>query len=77
MQETIELARGAITADAAITIDLVRRLKRGQITELIMFRWPSEPSAVTPSKLTTVTNAIIAALAEARIQLAAIRAREL
>jgi len=73
MQENIELARGTIAPDAVITIHLVRHPGRA---DLLVLRWPGRPTVIEPSKLPATTTVIIAALAEARIQLAAIRAVE-
>jgi hypothetical protein len=71
MHETIELARGVIAADSIVTIHLIRHPGRA---ELLVLRWPGKPTHIEPSKPPAVTTVIIAALAEARIQLAAIRA---
>ena len=70
MQQSIELARGTIATDAVITIHLMRHPGRA---ELLVLSWPVKPTHIEPSKLRTVTTVIIAALAQARIQLAAIR----
>ena len=73
MQENIELARGTIAADAVITIHLIRYPGRA---DLLVLRWLTKPTHIEPAKLPAATSAIIAALAQARIQLAAIRAAE-
>ena len=72
MQQSIELARGIIAADSILTIHLIRHPGRA---ELLVLRWPGKPTHIEPSKLPApATTMIIAAFAEARIQLAAIRA---
>jgi hypothetical protein len=71
MQQSIELARGVIAADSILTIHLIRHPGRA---ELLVLRWPGKPTHIEPSNLPAVTTVIIAAFAEARIQLAAIRA---
>ena len=71
MQESIELARGIFAADSVLTIHLIRYPGRA---ELVLLRWPNKPTEIEPSKLPTVTSAVFAAFAEARVQLAAIRA---
>jgi hypothetical protein len=71
MQQSIDLARGVIAADSVLTVHLIRRPGRA---ELLVLRWPGKPTHIEPSKLPAATTVIIAALAEARIQLAAIRA---
>ena len=77
MEKTIQLARGTIAADADLTIYLVRRLSRGHTTELVVFRWPNQPTRIESATVTPATATIISVLAAARIELAAIRATEL
>ena len=71
MRESIELARGVIAEDAVITIHLIRYPGRA---ELLVLRWPARPTELEPSRLPAATTAVFAVFAEARIQLAAIRA---
>jgi hypothetical protein len=56
-----------------LTIQLLRgidsRTERG-----IVFIWPPAPTVIRQAQLATVSNAIVAALAAARIQLPAITA---
>jgi hypothetical protein len=73
VQQGIELARGAVAPDSVLTIHLIRRPGR---PELIMLRWPGRPTQIEPSKLSAATTVIFAVFAEARVQLAAIRAAE-
>jgi hypothetical protein len=70
MQESIELARGVIASDGVLTIHLIRYPGR---PEFIMLGWPGR---IEPPKLPAVTTVTFAVFAEARIQLAAIRAAE-
>jgi hypothetical protein len=72
MHDTIDLARSE-----CLTIYFVRRPEHGNITELIVFRWPNHPTELEPARLAAATKSVMAALAEARIQLAAIRASEM
>jgi hypothetical protein len=76
VHERIDLARGVIAGEHHLTIQLLRdidsRAERG-----IGFIWPPAPTLIQPAQLAAVSNAIVAALAAARIQLAAIRASEL
>jgi hypothetical protein len=76
VNERIDLARGVIAGEHRLTIQLLRdiesRAERG-----IVFIWPPAPTLIQPAQLATVSNAIVAVLAAARIQLAAIRASEL
>ena len=73
MQESIELARGVIASDGVLTIHLIRYPGR---PEFIMLGWPGRPTQIEPPKLPAVTTVTFAFFAEARIQLAAIRAAE-
>jgi hypothetical protein len=76
VHERIYLARGLIAGEHRLTMQLFRdidsRTERG-----IVFSWPPAPTLIQPAQLAAVSNAIVAALAAARIQLAAIRASEL
>jgi hypothetical protein len=76
VHERIDLACGVIAGEHRLTIQLLRdidsRIERG-----IVFIWPPAPTVIQPAQLATVGNAIVAALAAARIQLAAIRASAL
>ena len=68
---SIELARAAIEGDT-FTIRLVREPDR----ELIILAWPGRATVIEPRELAGVTTTVVAVLAEARVQLAAIRAAE-
>jgi hypothetical protein len=76
VHEPIDLARSVIAGERHLTIQLLSgvdsRVERG-----IVFIWPPAPTLIQPAQLATVSNAIVATLAVARIQLAAIRASEL
>ena len=74
MQQTIELARGAIAAEHILTIHLVRDLDSKR--EVLVITWPPEPTEIKPSRLASTTTTIVVVLAEARVQLAAIRKAE-
>jgi hypothetical protein len=71
MQQNIELARGTISPDSILTIHLLRYPGRADV---IALRWPSKPTQIEPAKLPAATTVIFAVFAEARVQLAAIRA---
>jgi len=73
VKQNIELARGAIAPDSVMTIHLIRHPGR---PELIILRQPGRPTEIEPSKLPAATIVIFAVFAEARVQLAAIRAAE-
>jgi hypothetical protein len=76
VHEHIDLARGVIAGEHRLTIQLLRdidsRTERG-----IVFIWPPATTVIQQASLAAVSSAIVAALAAARIQLAAIRAVEL
>jgi hypothetical protein len=76
VHERIDLARGVIAGEHRLTIQLLRdidsRTERG-----IVFIWQLAPTVIHQAQLAAVSNAIVAALAAARIQRAAIRASEL
>jgi hypothetical protein len=74
MQQNIEIARGTIAEDAVITIHLIRYPGRA---DLLVLRWPAKSTGLEPSKLPAATTTVFAVFAEARVQLAAIRARGL
>jgi hypothetical protein len=76
VHERIDLAVGVIAGEHHLTIQLLRDID-SPVQRGIVFIWPPAPTVIQPAQLATVTNAIIAALAAARIQLAAIRASEL
>jgi hypothetical protein len=76
VHERIDLARGVIAGEQQMTMQLLRDLD-SRVERRIVFIWPPAPTAIQPAMLATVSNAIVAALAAARIQLAAIRASEL
>jgi hypothetical protein len=73
VKESIELAGGVIAPDSVLTIHLIRHPGR---PELIMLRWPGRPTQIEPSKLPAAMTVTFAVFAEARVQLAAIRAAE-
>lgn len=87
--DTIELARGEIAAGAVLTIHLIRPrpdlednlakspAARAVPAELVAFRWPDRDTEIPARRLPAAASAIVAVLAEARVQLAAIRAAEL
>jgi hypothetical protein len=76
LQERIDLAGGVIAGEYRLTIQLLggidSRTERG-----IAFIWPPAPTVIQQAQLAVVSSAIVAALAVAQIQLAAIRAGEL
>ena len=76
MHDTIELAHNVIAGEHNLIIQLLRDIDSGR-ERGIVFIWPPAPTVIEPSKLATVTTAIITGLATARIELAAIRASEL
>ena len=76
MQKRIDLAGGVIAGEHRLTIQLLRDID-SRAEGGIVFIWPPAPTLIQTAQLATVTNAIVAALAAARIQLAAIRASEL
>ena len=76
MQERIDLARGVIAGEHRLIIQLIRDID-SRVERSIVFIWPPAPTVIQPGQLAAVSNAIVAALAAARIQLAAIRAGEL
>jgi hypothetical protein len=73
---TVGEARLEIVRDTQLTIQLLREID-SSVERGIRFIWPPAPTVIPPAQLATVSNAIVAALAAARIQLAAIRASEL
>jgi hypothetical protein len=76
VDKRIDLARRVIAGEHRMTIQLVRDIDSG-VKRGIVFIWPSAPTLIQPAQLVTVSNTTVAALAAARIQLAAIRASEL
>jgi hypothetical protein len=74
MEKTIELARGTIAAEHILTIHLVRDLDTKR--EVVVIAWPTRPTKFKPRELASVASAIVVVLAEARMQLTAIRKAE-
>jgi hypothetical protein len=71
MRKITELARATIADDHELRIIRVRKTDQ---PELIVLVWPARPTAIESTKLAATTTTIVACLAEARIQLAALRA---
>jgi hypothetical protein len=71
MKHTTELARASLTDDHEVRIVRVRQ--KGE-PELIVLVWPPKSTPIPSSKLPAITTTVVAVFAEARIQLAALRA---
>jgi hypothetical protein len=63
-----------ITTEQPFIITLVRDRSAGRA--VIVLIWPTRSTEIEPSQLAAVTTAIVATLAEARVQLGLIRAAE-
>ena len=74
MQQTIEFARGAIAVEQFLTNHLVRDLDTKR--EALVITWPPQPTEIEPRRLAKTTTAIVVVLAEAGVQLSAIRKAE-
>jgi hypothetical protein len=71
-----ELVRQVVSDEHVISIRLLRDIDtRREVS--IAFVWPPQPTLIEPPQLTMVTAAIVGALAQARIELARLRAAEL
>jgi hypothetical protein len=74
MEKAIELARGTVAAEHSLIIHLIRDSDTNR--EVLVITWPPQPTEIEPRRLAKTTTAVVVVLAEARVQLAAIRKAE-
>jgi hypothetical protein len=73
MSKRTELAHGAITNNDHLTIEL---LEPPDMPPVIRFRWPDKPSLCPPTQFDSVVAAAMRILANAVVELAALKARK-